>query len=137
MMSGQQKTSWSSWRERSERERKVSVLQEDFWSELTPKQQEVFFAEAEWQEIRACPEAKQAYLDRLISFEEVEHRLGLSAVQMAFLMSTRQMPAALVGGCWKHDWAKVEAWVEKMGGLDAVKNDVEQQIRKHQRGQEG
>jgi hypothetical protein len=128
---------WSSWLELSERDRKIAVHKPDFWSSLTPEQQRIFFIEADWQEIRVCPEAKKVYLDSLLSFEEVCKRLDLTSVQMAFLISTRKMPAALVGGYWKHDWYKVQKWVEGMGGLEAVHKDVEEQIRKHKEGQKG
>ena len=134
-MSETKHNNWSSWLELSESERRMAVHDEGFWPSLSPEQQQRFLAEADWQEIRLNPEAKQAYLDGLIPLEELCQRLELDDVELAFLMSTRQMPAALVDGAWKFDWLKVQGWVEGMGGLEAVHQDVEQQIREHQEAQ--
>ena len=47
-------------------------------------------------------------------------------------MSTRKLPAGgLVGGVWKFNTKRVDKWVDGMGGIDAVRKDVEDQIATH------
>jgi hypothetical protein len=122
---------WQSWLELDEQARRNAIYEKEFWAGLTEDQKRIFLEQADWQEIRLVPEAKQAWLDGLISLEDLCKHLGLTEVQVFFLMSTRKLPAALVGGIWKYDRGKVDRWVAEMGGPDAVKKDVEAQIEKH------
>ena len=122
---------WKSWNELDETNHRASLADKTFWSKLSETQRQAFLNEADWQEIQRIPEAKQAKIDGLVALEAICQQLGLTEVQIFFLMSTRKLPAWLVGGTWKFDKRSVEQWVEGQGGLKEVKRDVEAQIARH------
>jgi len=129
-------SSWKSWKELNETERRYAVADGQFWAKLNEIQRQKFLEEADWQELRLVPDAKQAKLGGLMSLDEMCSQFGLTSTQVWFLMSTRKLPAYLVGGVWKFDKSAVTSWVEKSGGLDAVRQDVEAQIVKHRGAQQ-
>jgi len=130
-------TNWNSWTELTDQERRNALGDVSFWANLTERQRQSFVDDADWQELRHVSEAKQAKLDSLVTLDEICQHLGLSAVQVYWLMSTRKLAGAfLVGGAWKFDRKKVDQWVERSGGIDAVRKDVEAQIEKHRAAQQ-
>jgi hypothetical protein len=124
--------SWESWHELNGAEQRNAVADTQFWSRLSEQQRQRFLDEAGWQDLRLVAEAKRAKLDSLVTLDEICQRLGLTSVQVYWLMSTRKLDGAfLVGGTWKYDPKKVDRWVERLGGVEAVRNDVEAQIERH------
>lgn len=122
---------WDSWTDLDEEVRLGAIHDPEFWSSLSEAQRERFLEQADWQEIRLVPAAKQAKLEALVSMDEICAHLGLDDVRVYWLMSTRKLPGYLVGGVWKFDRRQVEAWVEELGGVEAVRADVDDQIARH------
>ncbi len=80
------------------------------------------------------PEAKAVKLAGLVSLEAMCKQLDLTEVEVYWLMSTRKLPSYLIGPAWKFDKKSVETWIAQMGGLEAVRKDVKDQVARHQAG---
>jgi len=125
---------WKSWYELTEQQKRYAIADKEFWSKISEEQRSAFLDEADWQEIRHCQEARTRYIDAHISLEEICKTLGMTHVQVYWMMSTRKLPGALIDGVWKFNPRNIERWVEKIGGKEAALKDVEAQIAKHRAG---
>jgi hypothetical protein len=112
-------------------ERRAAVFDPFFWVTLTESQRVCFLAEADWQEIRHVPEARASWLERLLSLEEICERLGIDAVSVFWLMSTRKLPGVLRDGEWFFDPVQIDAYVADYGAPAALQRDVAAQIEYH------
>jgi hypothetical protein len=119
--------SWESWDQLTAQERAQSLREADFWQQLSEPQRESFLSLASWDELRKIPDARMAKLASLQTLEETCERLTISSADIYWLISTRKlMGAYLVDGTWKFDRPWVDRWVEQMGGLEAVKAELEE-----------
>ena len=125
---------WKRWSELSDSESRLAVGDPQFWSGLSQGQRDSFLAEASWQQIQLVSEAKQLKLSSLLSLEEICRHLELTDTEVHWLVSTRKLPAWLVGGSWKFDKQRVDRWSENMGGAAAIRSDVKDQIATHGQG---
>ncbi|MBI5509928.1 MAG: helix-turn-helix domain-containing protein [Deltaproteobacteria bacterium] len=130
-------STWKSWVELPERDRRTAIADAGFWSQLSEEQRQVFLDTADWQELRLVPEAKAAKLGALVSLDAICKHLGLTEVEVYWLMSTRKLPSFIVGPVWKFDTKSVDAWVTQMGGRDAVHKDIKEQMARHRAGKGG
>ncbi|MCB9557784.1 MAG: helix-turn-helix domain-containing protein [Deltaproteobacteria bacterium] len=127
-------SNWTRWSDLDQSKRRFLIADDGFWTKLSAAQRQSFLREAEWQDLRLVPEARQEKLESLVSLQEICSHLSLNDVEVYWMMSTRKLPGWLVEGVWKFDKAQVDAWVEKMGGKSAVKADVTAQIEEHRAG---
>lgn len=124
---------WEEWNELDELSRKRAIFTSGFWESLSEQQRAHFVDNADWQELRHVKEAREMKLKNLWTMDKMCEHLGLTHVEVYWLMSTRKMRGWLVEGEWKFDKVETDRWVEGMGGLEAVQKDVKDQIEEHRR----
>ncbi len=87
-----------------------------------------------WHEMTS--EERKAWVAQLISMDEICGTLEMDPKDVAWAITIKQMPSALVGGEWKFDKRDVAQWAKDNGGIAKIREQIRAARAEHKAGQE-